>query len=362
VTPQQPLARETGDEPGPAPAATSGSPTSSGTVEPAAGGAARGGRRLPRLDLRYAPVSGTVVVLVLMLVVGGARYDRFLSARVMSNLLINNSHLVVLAVGMTFVIITGGIDLSVGAVLALSGIIGARLLAAGYPFTLCVVVMIGVGTLIGIAVGVMVEIFEIQPFIATLAAMFLARGLCYVVSLESIPIRDDTIRALSTTRYTSGKWALTPSGIIALVVVVVAFAVLHYTRFGRTVYAIGGDLPSARLMGLSVSATRIGVYVVSGTCSGIAGFLFAVSTRAGYSLNGVGMETDAIAAVVIGGTILTGGSGYVIGSVLGVLVLGLIQTMITFEGTLSSWWTRIFIGSLLLVFVLLQRALVRRRR
>jgi len=348
-----------------APPAASGVPAAQAV--PASGEASsaprRSARRLgrPVLDRRYAPVAGTVLVLVLMFAVGGTRYENFLSARVVSNLLLNNSHLVVLAVGMTFVILTGGIDLSVGAVVALSGILGARLFAAGVPAGVCVPVMILVGTVLGLVVGVMVQLFEIQPFIATLAAMFLARGLCYVVSLESIPIRDATMVALSSTRYRYGKWSITPSGIIALLVVVVAFVVLHYTRFGRTVYAVGGDETSARLMGLPVARTKVLVYVVAGTCAGIAGFLFAVNSRAGYSLNGVGMETDAIAAVVIGGTVLTGGRGYVVGSVLGVLVLGLIQTMITFEGTLSSWWTRIFIGVLLLAFVVLQRLLVRRR-
>ena len=141
-----------------------------------------------------------------------------------------------------------------------------------------------------------------------------------------------------------------------------AFFVLHYTRFGRTVYAIGGGESSAILMGLPAARTKVLVYVISGTCAGIGGFLFTVFSRSGYSLTGVGMELDAIAAVVIGGTLLTGGSGFVIGSVLGVLVLGLIQTIITFQGTLSSWWTKIFIGVLLLIFVVLQRVLIVKRR
>ena len=141
-----------------------------------------------------------------------------------------------------------------------------------------------------------------------------------------------------------------------------AFVTLHYTRFGRTVYAIGGSDQSAMLMGLPVARTKVLVYVISGTCAGLGGLLFAIFSRSGYSLTGVGMELDAIAAVVIGGTLLTGGSGFVLGSVLGVLVLGLIQTIITFEGTLSSWWTRIVIGALLLIFVVLQRLLAIRRR
>ena len=147
-----------------------------------------------------------------------------------------------------------------------------------------------------------------------------------------------------------------------MVVVLIAFFVLHRTRFGRTVYALGGSESSALLMGLPVARTKVLVYVVSGFCSGLSGLLFSFYTLSGYSLTAIGTELDAIAAVVIGGTLLTGGFGFVWGSVLGVLVLGTIQTIITFEGTLSSWWTKIFIGGLLLVFIILQRLLTARRQ
>jgi len=325
--------------------------------------AVTGLRRRVRLDRRHLPVVGTLLVLALIFAIGGNRYENFLSGRVFSNLFINNSHLIVLAVGMTFVILTGGIDLSVGAVLALSSILSASLLQNNWPAFVVIPLAILVGTLLGLLVGVMIHVFEIQPFIATLAAMFLARGLCYVISLNSIPIDNPTIVWLSSTRYPIGdSWVVTPSGIIALGVVAVGFYVLHYTRFGRTVYAIGGGEQSAILMGLPVARTKVLVYVISGTCAGIGGILFSVFSRSGYSLTGVGMELDAIAAVVIGGTLLTGGSGFVLGSLLGVLVLGTIQTIITFEGTLSSWWTKIVIGALLLVFVVLQRAIAARRR
>ena len=155
--------------------------------------------------------------------------------------------------------------------------------------------------------------------------------------------------------------SITPSVVIAVLVIGVGFFVLHYTRTGRTVYAIGNGGQSAELMGLPVTRTRVLVYVISGFCSGLAGILFTFYTLSGYSLTALGMELDAIAAVVIGGTLLTGGSGFILGSVIGVLVLGLIQTIISFEGTLSSWWTKIVIGGLLLVFILLQRLLSRRR-
>ena len=319
--------------------------------------------RRVHVDRRFLPVLGALLVLILMFVIGGARYENFLSGRVVSNLFINNSYMIVLAVGMTFVIVTGGIDLSVGAVVALSGISAASLFQSGWPAFVVIPLVILIGSALGLVVGVMVHVFEIQPFIATLAAMFLARGLCYVISLSSIPISNPTIVWLSSARIPIGDtWTVTPSGLIALLVVVVAFYVLHFTRFGRTVYAIGGSESSAVLMGLPVARTKILVYVISGTCAGIGGFLFTVFSRSGYSLTGVGMELDAIAAVVIGGTLLTGGSGFVLGSVLGVVVLGLIQTIITFQGTLSSWWTKIFIGVLLLVFVVMQRLVTVRRR
>ena len=148
---------------------------------------------------------------------------------------------------------------------------------------------------------------------------------------------------------------------IALVVVVVAVYVLHQTRFGRTVYAVGGNRQSAQLMGLNASRARVSVYAISGLCAALAGLLLAVQKLSGYSLNGIGLELDAIAAAVIGGVLLSGGVGFVLGSVIGVLVLGTIQTFVTAEN-LDSYWTRIMTGVLLLMFVLVQRLVVRKTR
>jgi simple sugar transport system permease protein len=308
------------------------------------------------------PVLATAGILVAMFVAGEVLFGDFITPRLISSLLLDNAYLIVLAVGMTFVIITGGIDLSVGAVVAFSGILGAQLLHSGWPAYVVIPVMVLSGSVIGLVVGVMVQVFDIQPFIASLAAMFLARGLAYVVSLQSLPITDPAVLWLQSTRIKlGGGWYVTPTVVLALVIVAVAFWVLHYTRFGRTVYAIGGNEQSARLMGLPVRRVRLAVYVISGTCAGIAGWIFASYTGSGYSLSGLGMELDAIAAVVIGGTVLTGGSGYVVGSLLGVMVYGLIEISITYIGV-DSWWTKIVIGSLLLVFVVLQRFIVSRRR
>lgn len=310
---------------------------------------------------RYLPVLGTFALFIGMFGVGGIRYEGFADPQVFLTLLLDNAFLIVLAVGMTFVILTGGIDLSVGSNVALSTLIAARTLELGLPVVAVIVVVLLSGTLLGTAMGLLIHYFDIQPFIATLAGMFLARGLCYLISVDSIPIKDETFSAIAFNSITlPGGYYLGWTAVFALVIVAVAAYVLSSTRFGRTVYALGGSEPSALLMGLPVAVTKVGVYAISGLCAALGGLLFALYTLSGYSLHAVGMELDAIAAVVIGGTLLTGGRGYVIGSLLGVLVLGTIQSFISFDGTLSSWWTRITIGVLVLVFVVAQRVLTRR--
>jgi len=312
---------------------------------------------------RFSSVLVTLILLIVMFGIGTSRYRNFAAPQNVANLFVDNAFLIVLAVGMTFVILTGGIDLSVGSVVALSTMIAASMARDGWPPVIVIAAVLIAGSTLGLLSGLVIHYFKIQPFIVTLAAMFLARGLCYVISLNSISITDPWFTAMAQTRIPlAPRLNITPSVIIAIIVVIVGFVVLHYTRTGRTVYAIGGGEHSAMLMGLPVSRTKVVVYVISGFCSAVAGILFSFYTLSGYSLTAVGMELDAIAAVVIGGTLLTGGYGFVLGSLLGVLLLGIIQTIISFEGTLSSWWTKIVIGSLLLVFIVLQRVLTARRK
>lgn len=319
--------------------------------------------RISGLAQKYSSVGVTLLLLVLMFVVGGIRYDGFASPQVFLNLFVNNSHLIVLAVGMTFVILTGGIDLSVGSQVALSTMIAAATLQAGWSPYLAIALVIVVCTTLGVGMGLVIYYFDVQPFIATLAGMFLARGLCYVISTESIPITDPVFQKMAMTSIPlPGGLYITISVVIALVILAIGAYVLHLTRFGRTVYAVGGNENSARLMGLPVSFVKVSVYGVSGLCAGLAGLLFCFFMLSGYPLHAVGMELDAISAVVIGGTLLTGGSGLVLGSLLGVLVMGTIQSFISFDGTLSSWWTKITIGALVLVFVVMQRFLNTRNR
>jgi ribose/xylose/arabinose/galactoside ABC-type transport system permease subunit len=300
----------------------------------------------------------TVVLLLVMLGAGGAAYPGFLSEQVIFNLLIDNAFLLVLAVGMGFVILSGGIDLSVGAVLALSTMLCAWLLQVAHwpaPAVIAVVLLLGAG--FGGAMGALIHYFRLQAFIVTLAGMFLARGLCYLISVESITIDDPLFVAMSRTQLMLPGGFISPGALVALALLAVAILVARYTGFGRAVYAVGGNEHSALMMGLPVGGTRVGVYALSGFCAALAGVLFSFYMLSGYGLHAQGAELDAIAAVVIGGTLLAGGYGYIAGALSGVLVLGAIQTLIAFDGTLSSWWTKIVIGALLFVFCVVQRLL-----
>jgi simple sugar transport system permease protein len=319
----------------------------------------RGGLKVPS---KYIPVLASFGLFVLMFVIGAMRYPAFGSTQVILNIFVDNAFLLVVAVGMTFVILTGGIDLSVGAVVALGTVLcGTLIQKQGWSPYLVVPLVLLVGSGLGLTMGAIIHYFEIQPFIVTLAGLFLARGLCYAITTDSITIDEPTFSGWAQATLRVGDYFLTAGAIIAIVVVLIGIYVLHYTRFGRNVYAIGGSKQSALLMGLPVARTTLLVYTVSGFCAALGGILLSFYTLSGFGSLAVGMELDAIAAVVVGGTLLTGGSGYLAGSVVGVLVLGLIQTLISFDGTLSSWWTRIFIAALLLAFILLQRLVFARR-
>jgi simple sugar transport system permease protein len=298
-----------------------------------------------------------------MFLAGSFRYTGFFSLQVLLNLLIDNAFLLITAIGMTFVIVSGGIDLSVGSVIALTTMISASLVQEhGWPPAVVIPLVLAIGTAFGAGMGAIIHYFKIQPFIVTLAGMFLARGLCYVISINTITIDHAFYTSMAQTRVPlPGGYFISISVLIAIVVLAAAIYIAHYTRFGRNIYAIGGSEQSALLMGLPVGRTKIGVYTFSGFCSALAGVVFTFYMLSGYGLHAVGLELDAIAASVIGGTLLTGGVGYVAGTFFGILIQGVIQTIISFEGTLSSWWTRIVIGLLLLLFILLQRLLSRSR-
>lgn len=315
------------------------------------------------LNRKLLPVLVTFGLLAVMIAIGSFRYTGFFSTQVLFNLLIDNAFLIVTAIGMTFVIVSGGIDLSVGSVIALTTIISASLIEKqGWSPAVVIPMVLIMGAVFGTLMGAIIHYFKIQPFIVTLAGMFLARGLCYVISTDTITITNSFYTDVAQAKIPlPGGSFISINVIIALIILLLAIFLAHYTRFGRNVYAIGGSEQSAMLMGLPVARTKILVYTFSGFCSALAGVVFTFYMLSGYGLHAMGLELDTIAAVVIGGTLLTGGVGYVAGTFLGVLIQGVIQTIISFEGTLSSWWTKIVIGLMLFVFILFQRLLSERR-
>jgi len=287
------------------------------------------------------------------------QFPGFASTRVLGNLLTDNAFIGIAAVGMTFVILSGGIDLSVGSVIAFTGVFLAAAIGwwGMHPLAAFLVALI-LATAFGAGMGCVIHYLDMPPFIVTLAGAFLARGIGFLITTDSIPVTHELYASLNDAFIRlAGGGRLTIAAIVMLAVTVAGMVLAHFTRFGANVYALGGNRTSAELMGVPLAATTIRVYALSGLLAGVAGIVFSFYTSAGYPLAAVGVELDTIAAVVIGGTLLTGGSGTIFGTLIGTLIQGLIQTYITFEGTLSSWWTKIVVGLLLLMFILLQRGL-----
>ena len=307
---------------------------------------------------RYIPLLATALVLAALYVIGCIWFDRFGTLRVVVNLVGDNAFLGVAAVGATFVILSGGIDLSVGAVVAFTSTLIASLVERhGVNPLTAIALGLLVGTCFGAGMGSLIQFFELPPFLVTLAGMFLARGAGFLIEPQSLAIKHrfflETINDRLSISLTE-RVSLPFTAICFVAVFMVGLFAAHYTQFGRYIYALGGDEHSARLMGLPVARTKIGIYAVSGFCSALAGTVYTFYTQSGDPASCVGLELDAIASVVIGGTLLSGGVGFMAGTAMGVLILGLIQTLITFKGDLNSWWTRIVVGLLVFVFILLQ--------
>ena len=333
-----------------------------------------------RIDSKYIPLLASAVVLVGLYAVGCVAFAErgFISLGVVAKLFSENAFLGIAAIGATFVILSGGIDLSVGSIVALTSILIATLCfdpaldprqvgevsqllpSAWLPLHPLAAIAIAVvlGTLFGAGMGCLIHFFKLPPFLVTLGGMFLARGLAFMIRIESLSIKHpfyaETItKTLNWSPADGVKIPLIVLGFLGLFAVALYLA--HFRRFGRNVYAIGGSEESANLMGLPVGRTRIMVYTFAGFCSSLAGVAYTFYMAKGDSAGaGVGLELDAIASVVIGGTLLSGGVGFLAGTMIGVLIFALIQTLINFQGSLSAWWTRIIVGALVLVFILLQ--------
>jgi len=304
-------------------------------------------------------IYATIILFSILFAIGSVSYDNFFTSQVFANLFIDNAYLIVVAVGETFAILTGGIDLSVGAMVAFVSMISADLLRKGVNPILVIIYVLLVGIVFGTVQGYLIQKFKLHPWIVTLAGMFFARGSSYLISINSITIENPTFTNISSLRIPIGGGShISVNVVISLIVVGIAMYILKYTKFGRTIYAIGGNENSAMLMGLPAAKTKILVYTFSGFCSSLGGLLFTIYTLSGYGLHCNGMEMDAIAACVIGGVLLTGGIGSAIGPMFGVLTTGVIQSLIMFQGTLNSWWTKIAVGMLLFIFIALQRVIV----
>lgn len=326
---------------------------------------------------KYLMVLATIGIFLVIYAFGAIVYGAkgFTKLRTFTMLFVDNAYIGISAVGMTMVLITGGIDLSVAAVASLTGMFlayGTTVL--GLNPWLCMAFSVFVGIALGLGMGALVTYLKIPPFVATLTGMFLARGVCSLISRESISINNEVIDALAGwkvyfMKYSGGEWVkikpvayINLNVVLFIVMILLGTYILQKTRFGRNVYAIGGNEQSARLMGLPVDRTKMMVYGFNGLCSALAGIAYALYVKSGWNLALQGGELDVISAAVIGGVLLSGGVGYMVGTFFGVLLKAVIPCLITFNGTLSSWWGKIITGLLVLLFVALQQIVMSRSR
>ena len=325
------------------------------------------------MNPKYIMVYSTLIIFAIIYAFGAILYgDKgFTTLRTFVNFFTDNAYYGISAVGMTMVLITGGIDLSVASVASLTGM----LIAYGYErmgispiATMLFSILVGVG--LGTLMGAAIHYLNVPPFITTLTGNFLARGVCSLISRESISINHPMIDALAGFKITlyhmvDGEWvkikpvtSINLTVIMFIVMIVIGTIILQHTRFGRNVYAIGGSESSAKLMGLPVGRTKVAVYAINGFCSALAGIAYVLIVKSGWNMSLQGGELEVISSAVIGGTLLTGGVGYMIGTMFGVLLKSVIPAIINFNGTLSSWWGKIATGALLLLFIVIQRAVV----
>jgi len=302
---------------------------------------------------------GSVVVLALVVVVASVAFDTFATFDNFRNIAIQSSFPAIVALGMTFVIISGGIDLSVGSVFALGGVVAAY--GSRWGTVPALGLSLGIAGVFGLINGLLIARTRLAPFIVTLATLLAGRGLLLSITEEGshtylVP-RDSFFTLL-------GQGSIFGIGFpvwLTLFLFAVAGIVLHHTGFGQCTFAVGGSEEAANLMGLPVVRTKIGVYLLSGLLAGLAGALNAARLSSGVTILGVGLELDAISAVVIGGTLLAGGSGHATGTLAGVLLLGVIQNSINQIGTLNSSYQAVISGLFLVVVITVQTALGERR-
>ena len=297
----------------------------------------------------------------------------FLRWQQVFDMLNNNAALIIVACSLTIVMIGGGIDISVGGVIALVAMSCVVHLNQGGSIFTAALLSLGIGLAFGLVQGYLVAYLEIQPFIITLAGMFFARGMTTIVSLEPQKVAHDGFKTLMNTKveipwlgYTAKNGNLIPARmeigvVIALLIVVLVYFMLRKTRMGRNFYALGGNSQSALMLGINIRRTRMITHLLSSILAGIAGFVFLMHTGAGNATNAAGAEMNAIASSIIGGTLLSGGVGNVIGTFFGVMTLTTIKSIVTVSGLRDPWWQSITTGAMLCFFILLQSVVLSRR-
>lgn len=296
----------------------------------------------------------TIGLFIGLVIAGSLMYNNFLSFSTLCNLFNDNAYLIIVSIGVTFVLLTGGIDISVASTLAFTCVFSGFLLQKGVPAFAVIPIVLLIGAGVGALMGFLIHNYKLQPFIVTLAGQFLMRGLCAVVSTEAIAIDNEFYKTMSLSKLSLFGGKIYYYVFIAIAVLVISYIVLKFSKFGRSVYAIGGSEQSAMLMGLSVGRTKILVYTISSFCAALAGVVYSFYSLSGNALQNMGLELDAISSAVIGGTLLTGGVGTVIGTTFGVLIQGIIQTMVIYQN-LNTWWTKVTVAALLCFFIVIQR-------
>ena len=333
----------------------------------------------------FGKTSDTNLLLIITIVVFFVMYigaivfqgKGFLKPQTFFNILNTNSALVITACGMSLVMICGGIDISVGGVVALVSMSCAVYLDrdilnpekyAGNPGNIFVAILIalGIGLAFGLVQGFLVAYLDIQPFIVTLAGMFFARGMTTIVHTAPFNVENESFKALKDTRVVvPGFGSVNRLGnyvnayveigvVVAVILVAVLFVVLRWTRLGRSFYAVGGNSQSALMLGINVKRTKFLAHLICGLLAGVAGFVYFMHVGSGSASHASGMEMNAIASSIIGGTMLTGGVGNIIGTFFGVLSLATIQNIVASAGLDQAWWTGITIAAMLCIFLIIQ--------
>lgn len=319
-----------------------------------------------------------ITVIVFVLMYAGAMIflgEGFLKAQNFFNILMSQSALIITSCGMSIVMINGGIDISVGGVVALVSMCSAVYLDfMGGNVFVSVLIALGIGLAYGIVQGFLVAYLEIQPFIVSLAGMFFARGLTSIVHSAPFNVENEAFMALKDTRIVVpglgsvnriGKYVdayINIGVIVAILVVVVLFIVLRWTKLGRAFYAVGGNRQSALMLGINVKRTRFLAHLLCSLLAGVAGYVYFLYVGSGSPSHATGMEMNAIASSIIGGTMLTGGVGNIFGTFLGVLSLSTIQNIVSSIGLDEAWWTGITVAAMLCLFLVIQSIVMARKK